>query len=93
MHTVWVILTGLALLIVCVLLGHILDRAMGSAVAALAFLPLWFVAAGINMFIGVKKAGYPVAQEIPLFLEITRRNCPNDLAFHQVEVDGADRPR
>ncbi|HEX9451140.1 MAG TPA: hypothetical protein VF934_06975, partial [Burkholderiales bacterium] len=38
------------------------------ATAALAFLPLWLVGAGINMYLGVKQAGYSVAEEAPMFL-------------------------
>ena len=36
--------------------------------AALIFLPLWFIGAGVNMAIGVRKAGYTVAEEAPVFL-------------------------
>jgi hypothetical protein len=30
--------------------------------------PLWFVGCAINLAIGVKRAGYSVAEEIPIFL-------------------------
>jgi len=33
-------------------------------------LPLWFIGAGINMYIGVKQAGYSVADEAPIFLVV-----------------------
>jgi hypothetical protein len=36
--------------------------------AALVFLPLWSIGAGINMWIGVTRAGYSVADEAPIFL-------------------------
>jgi hypothetical protein len=32
------------------------------------FIPLWFIGAGINMWLGVTKAGYSVAEETPFFL-------------------------
>jgi hypothetical protein len=38
------------------------------AAAARWFIPIWLVAAGINMYIGVAKAGYTVAEEAPIFL-------------------------
>ena len=34
------------------------------------FISLWFVAAGINMWIGVSKAGYSVAEEAPFFIVV-----------------------
>jgi hypothetical protein len=40
------------------------------ASAAKLFIPLWLVAAGINMWVGVSKAGYSVADEAPIFLVV-----------------------
>ena len=34
------------------------------------FIPLWAVAAGVNMYIGVAEAGYSVMEELPIFLLI-----------------------
>ena len=31
---------------------------------------LWLIIAGVNMWIGVAKAGYSVAEELPIFLLI-----------------------
>ena len=59
-HTIKVILGGLVLLALCVLVG----RANGAKL----FIPLWLVGAGINMWIGVTRAGYSVAEEAPIFL-------------------------
>jgi len=36
--------------------------------AARWFIPVWLIGAGINMYIGVAKAGYSVAEEAPIFL-------------------------
>jgi hypothetical protein len=36
--------------------------------AALAFVPLWFIGAVINMWIGVSRAGYSLTDEAPIFL-------------------------
>lgn len=38
--------------------------------AAKIFIPVWLVAALINMWIGVSRAGYSVAEELPIFLAI-----------------------
>lgn len=68
MHTVIVLAVGFALLVLCALAGRALAGPPGTAAAALVFLPLWFVGAAINMYIGVKRAGYSVADEAPVFL-------------------------
>src|SRR5262245_60839420 len=64
-HTIMVVAGGLALLVVCLIAGLYAGTASKGA---LAFLPLWFVAAGINMLIGVTRAGYPISAELPIFL-------------------------
>jgi hypothetical protein len=64
MHTVKVIAGGLVLLASCLLMGRLVRGsapAAGMASAATLFIPIWLVAAGINMWIGVSKAGYSVA--------------------------------
>ena len=70
MHTVIVLAVGFGLFALCALVGHVLGGAPGVAAAALAFLPLWFVGAGINMYLGVKRAGYSVCEEAPIFLVV-----------------------
>ena len=59
-HTVKVIACGLVLLALCLVFG----RAAGAKL----FLPLWLVAAGVNLWIGVTRAGYSIADEAPVFL-------------------------
>ena len=59
---------GFALLGVCLLVGHALGDGAGMARAALYFLPMWLIGAGINMYVGVKSAGYAVSEEAPVFL-------------------------
>ena len=68
MHTIIVLAIGFALLGLCALAGYLVASSSGIAMAALVFLPLWFIGAGINMVMGVKKAGYSVAEETPMFL-------------------------
>ena len=38
--------------------------------AARWFVPIWLIAAAINMWVGVAKAGYSVAEEAPIFLVV-----------------------
>jgi hypothetical protein len=64
-HTIMVIAGGLALLFACLIAGRFVGTASRGA---LAFLPLWFIGAGVNMWIGVTRAGYPISAELPIFL-------------------------
>ena len=68
MHTLIVIVIGLLLLGACLLVGHRLGGEGGLGRAALSFLPVWLMGAGVNMYIGVKHAGYSVSDELPVFL-------------------------
>ncbi len=38
--------------------------------AMLAFVGLWFIAAAVNLYIGVAHAGYSFMEELPIFLVI-----------------------
>ena len=53
------------MLVACLIAGHF---AATVSRGALAFLPLWFIGAGVNMWIGVTRAGYPISAELPIFL-------------------------
>lgn len=68
MHTIIVLAIGFGLLGLCAIAGRVLGGSPGTATAALVFLPLWLIGAGINMYMGVKGAGYSVADEAPIFL-------------------------
>jgi hypothetical protein len=67
MHTVIILGAGAALLIACLLLGHAWAGTPGLVRGAWAFIPLWLAVAGANMWVGVSRAGYSVAQELPFF--------------------------
>jgi hypothetical protein len=72
-HTIKVILFGFALLAVCLLAGRLVGGATSSTImarSALIFVALWFVGAGINMWLGVTKAGYSFAEELPFFFVV-----------------------
>src|SRR5262245_60338757 len=64
-HTIMVIAGGLALLAACLIVGRFVATVSKGA---LAFLPLWLIGAGLNMWIGVTRAGYPISAELPIFL-------------------------
>jgi hypothetical protein len=66
MHTIIVLATGFGLLGLCALAGHLVGGTPAIATAALLFLPLWLAGAGINMVLGVKRAGYSVKEEAPM---------------------------
>ena len=68
MHTVIVVGIGFGLLGLCALVGRGVAGAGGGANASLVFLPLWLIGAAINMYLGVKRAGYSAREEAPIFL-------------------------
>ena len=71
MHTTIVVGAGLALLLACLLLGHAFGAGVpGLVTGAKLFIPLWLVLSGVNMWMGVSRAGYSVAEEFPIFLGI-----------------------
>ena len=70
MHTAIVIGIGLAVLAACLLAGWLVGGPSALSTAALVFLPLWLVGAAVNMAIGVRRAGYTVAEEAPVFLVV-----------------------
>lgn len=72
-HTLKVIVGGLVLLGLFLLGARIVHAATptaGMAAAARWFIPVWLVGAAINMWVGVAKAGYSVAEEAPIFLVV-----------------------
>lgn len=71
MHTVMVIGGGLATLAIFLLVGRALGGGSlaSAAKAALWFVPVWLVAAGVNLYIGTTH-GYTVAQELPIGLVV-----------------------
>ena len=67
-HTLKVIAGGLVLLGLFLLGGRLLSAsapALGMAGAVRWFIPVWLVAAAVNLWIGVTRAGYAVAEEAP----------------------------
>ena len=72
MRTTLFLVAGLLFLAASLLLGRLFSANYPGATlaATVAYVALWFVIAGANMWIGVAKAGYSVTEELPIFLLI-----------------------
>lgn len=70
MHTALVVGIGCIVLALSLSLGHVLGGAGGAARFALYFLPVWLLAAGANMMIGIRSAGYSASEEFPVLLVV-----------------------
>jgi hypothetical protein len=72
MRTFIIILAGFLLWGACLVTVRLLAGAGASsmATATTAFIIVWFVAAAINMWIGITQAGYSFRDELPVFLLI-----------------------
>lgn len=71
-HTLKVVAGGLALLVLFLAGGRWLGGSGTPAlvVAARYFIPVWLCLAALNLWIGVSRAGYSVADELPIFVAI-----------------------
>jgi hypothetical protein len=69
-HTLKVVAGGFALLALCLLVGRLAvgPGPVALATAAKVFIPLWLLAAAFNLWFGVARAGYTLAEETPIFL-------------------------
>ena len=72
MRTALFLVAGFLLLAVSLLLGKLFSAnyPVSTLVATVAYVALWFVIAGANMWVGVTRAGYSVTEELPIFLLI-----------------------
>ena len=72
MRTALFLVSGLLLMGGFLLLGKLLagQYPESSRVATLLFVAVWFAVAAVNMWLGVARAGYSVAEELPIFLLI-----------------------
>ena len=68
MRSAIIILGGLALAALFVFGARFFGQT--AALGAKIFIPLWFIAAALNMWVGVAKAGYSFMEELPIFLAI-----------------------
>ena len=72
MRTLWFVLGGFVLLALCLASARLLASNLAEPMraAVIAFCVIWFVVAGGNLWLGVAKAGYTLAEELPIFLLI-----------------------
>ena len=72
MRTLLFLVAGLLLLAAFLLLAKLFSPNYPDAtrLATIAYVTLWFIIAGVNMWVGVARAGYSVAEELPIFLLI-----------------------
>ena len=68
MRTGLFLLSGFLLLAAFLILGKLFSANYpgGTTVATVLFIAVWFVLAGANMWVGIAKAGYSVAEELPI---------------------------
>jgi hypothetical protein len=70
MRTAIIIAIGFGLLGLCLAVGGYTGGVARLRTAAVVFIGLWFVAAAVNMYVGVARAGYSFMEELPIFLLI-----------------------
>lgn len=72
MRTALFLLVGLLLLAACLLLGRLFSSNYPGAAysATVAFIVVWLGISSANLWVGVAKAGYTLADELPIFLLI-----------------------
>lgn len=72
MRTLLFLLGGVLLLAAFLLLAKLFSINFADAMrwTTIAYIALWFIIAAANMWIGVARAGYSVAEELPIFLLI-----------------------
>ena len=71
MHTIQVLAAAFALLALCIGAARAIGI-KGSFIAAGSkwFIPLWFIGAAINMYVGISTAGYTFMEELPMFFVV-----------------------
>jgi hypothetical protein len=72
MRTLFFLLVGFLLLTASVILGKLFSSNYSGATfaATVIFVALWLGISGVNLWVGVAKAGYSLNEEFPIFLLI-----------------------
>ena len=72
MRTLLIITAGFVLWGLCLGVAKLAANldASSATIATAAFVVLWFIAAAVNMYVGVATAGYSFMEELPIFLVI-----------------------
>jgi len=69
-RTLIIIGMGFALSGLCIGAGWLAGGPAKMKMATSIFIGLWFIAAAVNMYVGVARAGYSFMEELPIFLLI-----------------------
>jgi hypothetical protein len=72
MRTAIIIAAGFLLWGICLGVAKLAANlnASSATIATATFVALWFIAAAVNLWIGVARAGYSFMEELPIFLVI-----------------------
>jgi len=70
MRTALIILAGFVVWGLCLGVAKMIGGRGAMGAATWTFCVVWLVAAGVNMWVGVTKAGYSFREELPIFLVI-----------------------
>jgi hypothetical protein len=72
MRTSLFLLSGFLFLASALIVGRLFSSnyPAGTTAATAVFIVAWLLVAAANMWVGVAKAGYPVAVELPIFVLI-----------------------
>jgi hypothetical protein len=72
MRTLLFLLVGFLLLTASIMLGKLFSSNYPGATftATVIFVALWLAISGVNLWVGVAKAGYSLSEEFPIFLLI-----------------------
>ena len=72
MRSVIIIAAGFVLLAISLFAWRLAGRTGDESMllGAKIFIPVWFVIAALNMWLGVARAGYSFMEELPIFLAI-----------------------
>ena len=70
MRTALFLVAGFLLLAACLIIARLFSEnyPAASSVATAVFVAMWLALTGFNMWVGVSKAGYSVAEELPVLL-------------------------
>jgi hypothetical protein len=72
MRTIIIIAIGFLVWAACLGIAKMTSGASAASttIATVAFVVIWFIAAAVNMWVGVSQAGYAFSEELPIFLLI-----------------------
>jgi hypothetical protein len=72
MRSLLIIVGGFILWGACIAVARVAGQSTPASLtlATVAFIALWLLAAGLNMWAGVARAGYSFREELPIFLLI-----------------------